>query len=467
MAKPGSHLDLRSDRAGRHNDVRGSEEMSTQPQTDVPAAYPEGAARSPLPFFSRLLTEVIRTGRLTVIDATGRLHPFGPGDSGPDVTVRLCDPLLPLRILLRPSLALGEAYMDGTISIEKGTLRDLLHLCTSNLEALDQHPIGALRGELDRLLRRLQQDNRLARARANIAHHYDLSGALYDLFLDRDRQYSCAYFQTGAELLEDAQEKKKHHIMAKLLLEPGMRVLDVGSGWGGLALEMAQTAGADVTGLTLSQEQLAVATERAVTAGLSSRVRFVMRDYREDQGTYDRIVSVGMFEHVGVAHYRTYFDTLRQRLNPEGIALVHAIGRADPPGSTDPWLRKYIFPGGYCPALSEVLAAVERSGLLGHRHRDPAATLCRDAAALVRALPGQPRPRESHLRRALLSHVGVLPCRLRGRVPQRPDDGVPAPARAPARRSAADTRLHHRLGAPGRQGGGRRAMRTAQRAFAS
>ncbi|WP_367197756.1 class I SAM-dependent methyltransferase [Amorphus sp. 3PC139-8] len=300
---------------------------------------------------------------MTVIDATGRLHPFGPGDSGPDVTVRLCDPLLPLRILLRPSLALGEAYMDGTISIEKGTLRDLLHLCTSNLEALDQHPIGALRGELDRLLRRLQQDNRLARARANIAHHYDLSGALYDLFLDRDRQYSCAYFQTGAESLEDAQEKKKHHIMAKLLLEPGMRVLGVGSGWGGLALEMAQTAGADVTGLTLSQEQLAVATERAVTAGLSSRVRFVMRNYREDQGTYDRIVSVGMFEHVGVAHYRTYFDTLRQRLNPEGIALVHAIGRADPPGSTDPWLRKYIFPGGYCPALSEVLAAVERSGL--------------------------------------------------------------------------------------------------------
>ena len=363
MAKPGSHLDLRSDRAGRHNDVRGNEEMSTQPQTDVPAAYPEGAARSPLPFFSRLLTEVIRTGRLTVIDATGRVHPFGPGDSGSDVTVRLCDPLLPLRILLRPSLALGEAYMDGTISIEKGTLRDLLHLCTSNLEALDQHPIGALRGELDRLLRRLQQDNRLARARANIAHHYDLSGALYDLFLDRDRQYSCAYFQTGAESLEDAQEKKKHHIMAKLLLEPGMRVLDVGSGWGGLALEMAQTAGADVTGLTLSQEQLAVATERAVTAGLSSRVRFALRDYREEQETYDRIVSVGMFEHVGVAHYRTYFDTLRQRLNPEGIALVHAIGRANPPGSTDPWLRKYIFPGGYCPALSEVLAAVERSGL--------------------------------------------------------------------------------------------------------
>ena len=306
---------------------------------------------------------MIRTGRLTVIDAAGRVHPFGPGDSGPDVSVRLHDPLLPMRILLRPSLALGEAYMDGTITIEQGTLRDLLHLCTSNLEALGRHPIGAVRGELDRMLRRLQQDNRLGRARANIAHHYDLSGALYDLFLDRDRQYSCAYFQTGAETLEEAQEKKKRHIMAKLLLEPGMRVLDVGSGWGGLALEMAQTARVDVTGLTLSQEQLSVANERAVAAGLSSHVRFALRDYREEQGTYDRIVSVGMFEHVGVAHYRAYFDTLRNRLNPDGIVLVHAIGRADPPGSTDPWLRKYIFPGGYCPALSEVLAAVERSGL--------------------------------------------------------------------------------------------------------
>ena len=337
--------------------------MPTQPQADDPAAYPEGATRSPLPFFSRLLTAVVRIGRLTVVDTAGRIHTFGPGDSGPYVTVRLHDPLLPLRILLRPSLALGEAYMDGTITIGKGTLRDLLHLCTSNLEALDRHPVGALRSDLDRLLRRLQQDNRLGRARANIAHHYDLSGALYDLFLDRDRQYSCAYFQTGAETLEEAQEKKKHHIMAKLLLEPGMRVLDIGSGWGGLALEIAQTARVDVTGLTLSQEQLAVATERALTAGLSSRVRFALRDYREEQGAYDRIVSVGMFEHVGVAHYRTYFDTLRQRLSPDGVAVVHAIGRSDPPGSTDPWLRKYIFPGGYCPALSEVLAAVERSGL--------------------------------------------------------------------------------------------------------
>lgn len=337
--------------------------MSTQPQTDVPAAHPEEAARFALPFLDPLLTHLVRTGRLMIIDAAGRIHSFGPGGSAPYVTVRLHDSLLPLRILFRPSLAFCEAYMDGTLTIEEGTLRDLLHLCTSNLEALGRHPIGSLRSAFDRWLRRLQQDNRLRRARANIAHHYDLSGALYDLFLDRDRQYSCAYFQTGTETLEEAQKKKKRHIMAKLLLEPGMRVLDIGSGWGGLALEMARTARVDVTGLTLSQEQLAVANERTLSAGLSAHVRFALRDYREEQETYDRIVSVGMFEHVGVAHYRTYFDTLRNRLNPDGIALVHAIGRADPPGSTDLWLRKYIFPGGYCPALSEVLAAVERSGL--------------------------------------------------------------------------------------------------------
>ncbi len=337
--------------------------MPTQPQTNDPAAYPEGAVRSPLPFISGFLGKLVRTGRLTVVDRAGRSHSFGPGHNGPQVTVRLHDPLVPLRILLRPSLALGEAYMDGTITIEKGTLPDLLHLCTGNFQALDRHPIAGLRSDLDRWLRRLQQNNHIGRARTNVAHHYDLSGALYDLFLDQDRQYSCAYFPTGAETLEEAQEKKKRHIMAKLLLEPGMRVLDIGSGWGGLALEMARTEAVDVTGLTLSQEQLLVANERAATAGLSSRVRFALRDYREEQGTYDRIVSVGMFEHVGVAHYRTYFDTLRRRLKPDGIALVHAIGRADPPGSTDPWLRRYIFPGGYCPALSEALAAVERSGL--------------------------------------------------------------------------------------------------------
>lgn len=336
--------------------------MSTQhlPERSVDQATEPAVS---LPLLSSLLADLIRTGRLTVVDASGRTSTFGPGTGGPHVTMRFHSPTLPLRILLRPSLALGEAYMDGTVTIEEGTLRDLLHLCNTHYEAIERSPVGLLRGQLDRLLRLPRQYNPLGRARANVAHHYDLSGALFDLFLDSDRQYSCAYFPTGTETLDEAQEKKKRHIAAKLLLEPGLRVLDVGSGWGGLALELARTAGVDVTGLTLSREQFTMASERAASAGLSDRVRFALRDYREEQGTYDRIVSVGMLEHVGVAHFDTYFETLRRRLDADGVALVHAIGRSEPPGSTDPWLRKYIFPGGYCPALSEVLAAVERSGL--------------------------------------------------------------------------------------------------------
>lgn len=330
--------------------------------SEYPADRADASAVS-LSLLSPFLGQLIRSGRLSVIDVSGRMSSFGSDIGGPRVTVRIHSPTLPLRILLRPSIALGEAYMDGTITIEEGTLRDLLHLCTIDFQVLDRNSIGALRCQFGRALRRSRQNNRLGRARSNVAHHYDLSEAFFDLFLDRDRQYSCAYFQTGVETLEEAQEKKKRHIAAKLLLQPGMRVLDIGSGWGGLALDLARTAKVDVTGLTLSQEQLTVASGRAASAGLSDQVRFALRDYREEQGTYDRIVSVGMFEHVGVAHYRTYFDTIHQCMNPDGIALVHAIGRSDPPGSTDPWLSKYIFPGGYCPALSEVLAAVERSGL--------------------------------------------------------------------------------------------------------
>ena len=336
--------------------------MFTQHFSEFPSDHADAAAGT-LPLLSSLLGPLIRSGRLILIDSRGRISNFGSDLGGPRVTVRMHSPTVPLRLLLRPSLALGEAYMDGTITIEEGTLRDLLHLCTTNFEVVDRSPIGRLRCQFGRALRRSQQNNRLGRARSNVAYHYDLSVALFDLFLDQDRQYSCAYFRTGAETLDEAQEMKKRHISAKLLLRAGMRVLDIGSGWGGLALDLARTAKVDVTGLTLSQEQVAVASGRAASEGLSDQVRFALRDYREHQGTYDRVVSVGMFEHVGVAHYRSYFDMLRERLNPDGVALVHSIGRADIPGFTDPWLRKYIFPGGYCPALSEVLAAVEQSGL--------------------------------------------------------------------------------------------------------
>ena len=311
---------------------------------------------------SRILDPALTQGRLTLIDPQGHAHRLGPG-GGPEVAIRLRDPALPRRLLLHPELATGEAYMDGQLTVEQGSLRDFLALANQCAEGIARMPLQRLLAAVGRPLRWLHQFNPARRAHRNVAHHYDLSDALYDLFLDRDRQYSCAYFPRGDETLEEAQALKKRHIAAKLLLQPGLRVLDIGSGWGGLALDLARHDGVDVTGLTLSAEQLKVARARAESEGLSPRVRFALRDYREETGFYDRIVSVGMFEHVGVSHYTRFFRQLGERLAPDGVALIHAIGRADPPGDTNAWTRKYIFPGGYCPALSEVVAAVERSGL--------------------------------------------------------------------------------------------------------
>ncbi|WP_447954043.1 class I SAM-dependent methyltransferase [Sphingopyxis chilensis] len=315
-----------------------------------------------MPLLSRLLRSMIRAGQLTVVDPHGRLHQFGDRATGASVTVRLHDPKLPLRLVVNPSLALGEAYMDGTLTLEQGSLRDLLHLGVRGLEGLDSHPIQRLRAKLGRSRSHSRRNHR-HRARANVAHHYDLSGALYELFLDADRQYSCAYFPDGDESLEAAQAAKKRHLAAKLLLEPGCEVLDIGSGWGGLALELAQTAGANVTGITLSTQQLEASRARATAAGLGSRVRFELRDFREVNEHYDRIVSVGMFEHVGPPDYPAFFKTVARTLKPDGVALIHSIGRMEPPGDADPWISKYIFPGAYVPALSEVVAAVEKTGL--------------------------------------------------------------------------------------------------------
>jgi cyclopropane-fatty-acyl-phospholipid synthase len=214
-------------------------------------------------------------------------------------------------------------------------------------------------------LLRIDQYNPAPRARRYVAHHYDLNGRLYSLFLDRDRQYSCAYFPRGDETLEQAQAAKKRHIAAKLCLDrPDLHVLDIGCGWGGLALSLAREHGARVTGITLSAEQLAEARARAAAEGLTDRVSFEMLDYRAVTQRFDRIVSVGMFEHVGVVHYRAFFDTVARCLAPDGVALLHAIGRSDGPCSTNPWIAKYIFPGGYCPALSEVVPRIEASGLV-------------------------------------------------------------------------------------------------------
>jgi cyclopropane-fatty-acyl-phospholipid synthase len=306
-----------------------------------------------------LLGRLITIGRLRVVDVGGGVHDFA-GLPGPNATIRLHDRALRWKLLVRPRLYLPEAYMDGTLTIEEGNLYDLIDLFAANIEAL---PRGVLERVLNgsvTMLRRLHQHNPASRARRNAAHHYDLSDRLYELFLDRDRQYSCGYFRTGDEDIDTAQLDKKRHIASKLLLRPGMKVLDIGSGWGGLALYLAGECGADVTGLTLSAEQHKVATRRAAQAGLADRVRFFLRDYREEEGRYDRIVSVGMFEHVGINHYGAFFAKLKALLTADGVALLHSIGRMDGPGSTNPWIRKYIFPGGYVPALSEVVPVVER-----------------------------------------------------------------------------------------------------------
>jgi len=253
--------------------------------------------------------------------------------------------------------------MDGALTIEDGSLYDFIDLLTANDVALPDSLLLRLSNAMGRLARHIHQHNPIPRARRNVAHHYDLSDQLYELFLDRDRQYSCAYFQTPEDDLDTAQHNKKRHIAAKLLLRPGQRVLDIGSGWGGLALYLADECGVDVTGLTLSEEQHKVAQRRAAAAGLADRVRFHLRDYREESGRYDRIVSVGMFEHVGVKQYGAFFGKLNALLAPDGVALLHSIGRMDGPGTTNAWLRKYIFPGGYSPALSEVVPVAERMRL--------------------------------------------------------------------------------------------------------
>jgi len=315
--------------------------------------------------FERLFRHLITTGELTIVDADGRRHVFAGPDPGPRVTVRLHDRRLHWRLLLHPDLAVGEAYMDGTLTVEDGgTLYDFLDLVGRNYQRRGGlHPISRLIRRLDGLFRVAQQYNPIPRAQARVAHHYDLSDRLYDLFLDPDRQYSCAYYPTGAEDLETAQYLKKRHIAAKLCLEPGQKVLDIGSGWGGMAVFLAMTHGVDVKGVTLSSEQHKISRARSAQAGLSDRVGFELRDYRTLGGPYDRIVSVGMFEHVGVTHFDAYFAKLRDLLAEDGVALVHTIGSMRPPGSQNPWIRKYIFPGGYIPSLSEIAAAVERAGL--------------------------------------------------------------------------------------------------------
>jgi cyclopropane-fatty-acyl-phospholipid synthase len=303
---------------------------------------------------------IVKSGSLRIIDSRGRTHLVGE-DRTPGCVIRLGDRWLDFTLALNPALYVGEAYMEGRLTVEEGTLYDFLELAARNMTRLENNPWYDL---LSRIAKRIGQYNPIGRARRNVAHHYDLSDQLYDLFLDKDRQYSCAYFVDPRDSIETAQENKKRHIASKLLLtRPWLKVLDIGSGWGGLGLYLARETGADVTGVTLSVEQHKISEARAAEAGLGDRLRFHLRDYREEPGRYDRIVSVGMFEHVGPTHYREFFGKLRELLTDDGVALLHSIGRMEPPGGMNPWIRKYIFPGGYTPALSEVFTAVQDSGL--------------------------------------------------------------------------------------------------------
>ncbi len=315
--------------------------------------------------FDRFVAGAFRQGTLTITDHKGVTKTYGQAAEGfPDVAIRLTDGKLARDIVLHPDLAAGEAFMDERMVIEKGDILDLISLIRLNnpwekggaIEGPNAwgFALNAIKGRIDRI-------NWARRSKRNVAHHYDLDDRLYDLFLDADRQYSCAYFTDPGNSLEQAQADKKAHIVAKLALKPGQRVLDIGCGWGGLALYMHQAAGVDVLGVTLSEEQLKVARERAAAAGVADHVKFELIDYRHVTGSFDRIVSVGMFEHVGPRHYDEFFLQCRNLLAEDGVALLHTIGRMGTPGVTDAWTAKYIFPGGYCPSLSEIVAASEKS----------------------------------------------------------------------------------------------------------
>lgn len=309
-----------------------------------------------------LFNAVIRIGNLRVTEASGSTRKYGDG-TGSESAIRLTSRWTELQIAVDPWFAIGEAYMTGRLVIEKGDLYRFVELLLRNAE---QFPLPRWSQSLTVprwCMRRIHQFNPSSRARRNAAAHYDIEPAIYDLFLDGDRQYSCAYFETPDVTLEEAQLAKKRHLAAKMLVKPGHTVLDIGCGWGGLAVYLARVTGSDVTGITLSQEQLKFATENAGSAPARDRVAFRLEDYRQTLGCFDRIVSVGMFEHVGVDHYRTFFRRVGELLHQDGVAVIHSIGRADGPAPTNPFIKRYIFPGGALPALSEVLPAIEASGL--------------------------------------------------------------------------------------------------------
>jgi len=309
------------------------------------------------------LERFVRQGNLEVETASGACFRLGDG-TGPAAAIRFADFAAEWRLLLDPELAVGELFMDGRLIVTRGAIFDVLTIATRNIALADQPRWLAAVQKWRGRLKRWGQRNSLASARRNVEHHYDIDPRIYDLFLDSDRLYSCAYFETPDQSLDESQLAKKRHIASKLLVEPRHRVLDIGSGWGGLALYLARACDAQVTGITLSREQIAIARRRAEDEGLTSKAAFALTDYRDVDQIFDRIVSVGMFEHVGLGYYDAFFQRVAKLLTDDGVALIHTIGNTGAPMPTAPWIVKYIFPGGYIPSLSEILPSIERAGLI-------------------------------------------------------------------------------------------------------
>ena len=307
---------------------------------------------------------IISKGNLAVTDAAGVTYHFGD-NTGEPVHLRFTSSKWEREVALDPALKLGEAYMEGGFEFVKGDIYKLLEIIFESTGPIAENQIWMKAMSFIRTAtKRFVQMNTLKRSARNVQHHYDLSGKLYDLFLDPDRQYSCAYFQTPDTDLNEAQLAKKRHLAAKLQVSKGEKLLDIGCGWGGLGLYFARVLGADVTGVTLSHEQFGIANQRAKTLGLENRAKFLLEDYRNLNAQFDKIVSVGMFEHVGIGHFKEYFDHVKRLLKPDGRFVLHSIGRSGEPGATNPWIAKYIFPGGYIPSLSEVIPVIEKSGLI-------------------------------------------------------------------------------------------------------
>ena len=306
-----------------------------------------------------VLKNVKFNGTLEIIDYKNKSHIFG--NNGSLVKIKFTSNSIEKKLFRNPSLHLGEGYMNKEILIEEGTIEQFVDIVTSSYnEFINQNRFYKYYENISSFFKSIQQNNQIINSKKNISHHYDLKEDFYRLFLDKDMQYSCAYFHNPNMSLDQAQIDKKKHIINKLQINENMKVLDIGSGWGGMAIDIAKTTGATVKGITLSENQYTTATKRAQEEGLSDKVSFALQDYRYEQDTYDRIVSVGMFEHVGVGYFKIFFKKTYELLNEGGIFLLHTIGQRGKPTATSPWIRKYIFPGGYIPSLSEILQVCEK-----------------------------------------------------------------------------------------------------------